>query len=60
MEKAVALLEKGVLGVHEGQHLRRETTARSQQALGQSKKSLSLSTYKHVSLRSNPFPSQSN
>lgn len=62
MEKTVALLEKGVLGMHEGQHLGRETTARSEQVLGQSEreKSLSLTTHKQISARSNPFPSQSN
>lgn len=48
MEKTVALLEKGVLGMHEGQHLGTETIARSEQALGQSEgeKSLSLTTHK--------------
>lgn len=62
MEKTVALLEKGVLGMHEGQHLGRKTTARSEQVLGQSEceKSLFLITHKQVSSRSNPFPSQSN
>lgn len=43
MEKTVALLEEGVLGMHEGQHLGRETTARSEQVLGQSEYEESLS-----------------
>jgi len=62
MEKTVALLEEGVLGMHEGQHLGRETIARSEQVLGQCEceKSLSLIIHKHPSSRSNPFPSQSN
>jgi len=41
MEKTVALLEEGVLGVHEGQHLERGTKARSEQALEQREVSLS-------------------
>ena len=61
MEKTVALLEEGVLGMHEGQHLGRETTVRSEEVLGQSEceKSLSLITHKQVSSRSNPFPKES-
>lgn len=46
MEKTVALLEEGVLGVHEGQHLERKKKARSEEALGQCEESLSFIFHK--------------
>lgn len=47
MEKTVALLEEGVLGVHEGQHLERGTKTRSEEALGQCEESLSFILHKN-------------